>query len=60
MPQQDATLNLATLLKLDPELGEEVGGEGELAPSDALLEADGLRRRGAASLGFDRESYGRR
>lgn len=40
--QQDATLNLATLLKLDPELGEEVHGEGELMPSGALLEADGL------------------
>lgn len=43
MSQQDATLNLATLLKLDPELGEEVSSRGELAPSDALLEADGLR-----------------
>ena len=41
--QQDATLNLATLLKLDPELGEEVHGEGEFMPSAALLEADGLR-----------------
>lgn len=41
--QQDATLNLATLLKLDPELGEEVRGEGEVMPSAALLEADGLR-----------------
>lgn len=40
--QQDATLNLATLLKLDPELGEEVRGEGEFTPSAALLEADGL------------------
>ena len=43
MSQQDATLNLATLLKLDPELGEEVYGEGELTPSADLLEADGLR-----------------
>ncbi len=42
MSQQDATLNLATLLKLDPELGEEVSGEGELAPSAELLQADGL------------------
>ena len=46
MSQQDATLNLAALLKLDPELGEEVSGEGELTPSDALLEADGLRLAG--------------
>lgn len=41
--QQDATLNLATLLKLDPESGDETSGEGELMPSEALLEADGLR-----------------
>lgn len=39
----DATLNLATLLKLDPELGSEVSGEGEFMPSEELLEADGLR-----------------
>ncbi len=41
--QQDATLNLATLLKLDPELGEEVRGGGEFTPSLELQGADGLR-----------------
>lgn len=40
--QQDATLNLATLLKLDPELGEEVSGEGELMPTAEVLSADGI------------------
>lgn len=49
--QQDATLNLATLLKLDPELGAEVAGEGEFMPSQELLEADGLRV--AAPLDWD-------
>jgi len=49
--QQDATLNLATLLKLDPELGEEVCGEGDFMPSEAVLEADGLRV--AAPLRWD-------
>ncbi len=43
MSVQDATLNLATLLKLDPELGEEVYGEGEFIPSAELQGADGLR-----------------
>lgn len=43
MSVQDATLNLATLLKLDPELGEEVSGEGEYIPSAELQGADGLR-----------------
>lgn len=51
MSQQDATLNLASLLKLDPELGAEVAGEGELMPSAELLEADGLRV--AAPLHWD-------
>ncbi len=41
----DATLNLAKLLKLDPELGEEVSGKGEFMPSAELLEADGLQVR---------------
>ena len=41
--QHHATLNLASLLKLDPELGAEVSGEGEFMPSTELLEADGLR-----------------
>lgn len=41
--QHHATLNLASLLKLDPELGTEVSGEGEFMPSTELLEADGLR-----------------
>jgi len=39
--RQDATLNLASLLKHD--LEAEVEGEGLLAPTKALLEADGLR-----------------
>lgn len=43
--RQDATLNLAKLLKLDPELGAEVSGEGEFMPSAELLEADGLQLR---------------
>lgn len=43
MSVQDATLNLATLLKFDPELGEEVRGEGEFIPSAELQGADGLR-----------------
>jgi uncharacterized protein len=42
----DATLNLAKLLKLDPELGAEVSGEGEFQPSAEMLEADGLRLAG--------------
>lgn len=40
--QQEAILNLATLLKLDPALGDELRDEGELMPSGALLEADGV------------------
>ncbi len=40
--QQEAIFNLATLLKLDPALGDEIRGEGELMPSGALLEADGV------------------
>lgn len=40
--QPEAILNLATLLKLDPALGDEIHSEGELMPSGALLEADGL------------------
>lgn len=39
----DATLNLARLLKLDPDLGEEVTGSGTLMPPESLLQADGLR-----------------
>lgn len=42
LAQQEAILNLAILLKLDPALGDEVRGEGELMPSGALLKADGL------------------
>ena len=41
--RSDATLNLAKLLKLDPELGAEVSGEGVFMPTSARLEADGLR-----------------
>lgn len=43
---QDATLNLATLLKLDPELGEELSGEGELMPAPEVLSADGIKLSG--------------
>ncbi len=43
MSRQDAILNLASLLKQDPEAGGEVEGDGLLMPEDALLEADGLR-----------------
>lgn len=38
----DATLNLASLLKHDLELGGEVHGDGLLMPSADLLKADGL------------------
>ena len=43
MSKQDATLNLASLLKQDPEAGGEVEGDGLLMPSETILEADGLR-----------------
>lgn len=41
--RQDATLNLAQLLKHDPDLDDEVSGSGLLMPSADLQKADGLR-----------------
>lgn len=41
--RQDATLNLAALLKGDADLGGEVSGDGLLMPSRELQELDGLR-----------------
>ena len=43
MSRQDAILNLASLLKQNPEAGGEVEGDGLLMPEDTLLEADGLK-----------------
>lgn len=41
--RQDATLNLASLLKGDADLGDEVSGAGLLLPSRELQEQGGLR-----------------
>ncbi len=41
--RQDATLNLASLIKHSLEAGGEVSGSGLLLPSDAQLAEDGLR-----------------
>jgi uncharacterized protein len=43
MSRQDATLNLAQLLKHDPDLDDEVEGSGLLLPSAELQAADGIR-----------------
>ncbi|ADI15891.1 YceD family protein [Truepera radiovictrix] len=43
MARQDATLNLARLLKHDPDLDDEVEGTGLLLPSAEVQAADGIR-----------------
>jgi uncharacterized protein len=49
LARQDATLNLARLLKHDPDAGDVVEEEGLLEPSRELLEHGGLALKGSLS-----------